>query len=388
MIRKFVTTKCGGDNRLRREHCGRLSGVVGVVLNLLLGLVKLFVGMAAGSMAVMADAVNNLTDAASSVITIVGFELASRKSDDEHPFGHARIEYMTGAIVSGIIIAVGVKLITTSYDKVMHPTPVTSSMTAIVLLVILALVKLWLYRFNMKLSVLIGSPSLKATGIDSRNDAVSTAIVLISLLLDKLLGVHIDGYVGLAVGVFIIYSGLTMIRETAAPLLGQSADPRLIREIEEVILEHAGALGLHDLIVHDYGPGHVFASVHIEVDSRVDIFVSHSMVDRIEMEAKEKLGVLLVGHMDPIDTQNPKVAELRKLITGVLAEIDGARGMHDLRLVPGPDHINVIFDAVVAHENSAQTFDVIKEQVQAALTEKDPAYIAVVNSDLDYAAGR
>jgi Co/Zn/Cd efflux system component len=245
-------------------------------------------------------------------------------------------------------------------------------------------VKLWLYFFNIRLSKFIDSASLKATGIDSRNDAISTAVVLLSLLLDKLTGVHIDGWVGLAVGVFIIYSGLSMVKETAAPLLGQKADPVLVRKIAELVLAQPGALGLHDLIVHDYGPGHIFASVHVEVDARVDIFESHFMVDKLEQLAKQRLGVLLVGHMDPVDTQDVKLRELKALLTDVLSDIDGAISMHDLRLIPGPGRTNVIFDVVIAHEEESEA--IVRARVQDALNAYDPIYVADIQFDLEYAA--
>ncbi|MDR3364587.1 MAG: cation diffusion facilitator family transporter [Clostridiales Family XIII bacterium] len=386
LIKRFVIGKCGPDEPLRRLRCGRLSGAVGMSFNIALGLVKVFIGIATGSVAVMADAVNNLSDAAASIVTLLGFSLAGKKSDAEHPFGHARYEYMTGVIVSAMVIVVGFELITAAYGKIMNPAALSPGAVSIVLLFIMIFAKLWLYRFNLKLSRLIGSASLKATGIDSRNDAISTAAALGAILLHKAAGVNIDGYVGLAVGVFIIYSGLNMVKETAGPLLGQSPDPKAVREIAELVLGHEGVLGIHDLIVHDYGPGHVFASVHIEVDSLEDIFKSHALVDDIEKRAQEQLRVLLVGHMDPLDTQNPKVKELNAALKEALLRIEGVRGFHDLRVVTGAGHTNVIFDIVVAHKDSERTFERVKKRAQEALAAIDPGYVAVVNCDLDYGA--
>jgi cation diffusion facilitator family transporter len=387
LIDGFMARWGGADQRRRRELCGRLSGVVGVALNVLLGMAKVFIGLASSSVAVIADALNNLSDAAASVITLVGFKLAARKSDREHPFGHARIEYMTGVIVSALVIVIGVQLISTSFDRIADPAEVTPNAAGVALLVAMALAKLWLWRFNLDLSRRIDSPSLKATGVDARNDAISAAVVLLSLVLDGWLRLDIDGYVGVAMGVFVIYSGLHMVRETAGPLLGQRADPKMVRAIAELALSHREVLGVHDLIVHDYGPGHVFASVHIEVDSRGDIFESHALVDDIEREAGERLGVSLVGHMDPLDTQNPLVAELRDMLADAVGAIGGVKGLHDLRLVKGPSHTNVIFDVVVEHERSTQAFDEVRAVAQTTLARRDPSYVAVVNCDLEYVSG-
>ena len=384
LIKRFVTDKCGGDERQRRLLCGRLSGAVGISLNVVLGLVKIFVGMVTGSVAVVADAVNNLSDAAASVITLIGFSLASRKSDDEHPFGHARYEYMTGVIVSALVIVVGIRLIMAGYERVTNPASLTGDALLLTLLAVMVFVKLWLYAFNLRLYKLIDSATLRATGLDSRNDAIITASTLGVILLGKFANINIDGYVGLAVGVFIIYSGLNMVKETAGPLLGQSPDPKTVREIAELVLGHEGVLGIHDLIVHDYGPGHVFASVHIEVDSREDIFKSHALVDDIEKKAQDELRIMLVGHMDPLDTQNPKITELREALKSALRQIEGVREIHDLRIVAGPEHINVIFDVVAAHDNPELTLKKVEKVTQETLNLIDSKYKAVVNLDLDY----
>ncbi|MDR0875121.1 MAG: cation diffusion facilitator family transporter [Clostridiales Family XIII bacterium] len=383
LIRIFIDGK-GGSERGRRERSGRLSGVVGILLNLLLGFVKIFAGVFTGSVAVTADAVNNLSDAAASVITIVGFRMASQKADAEHPFGHARIEYMTGVIVSALVIVVGIKLILESYEKVAAPSELHSSPLIIILLIIMIFAKIWLWRFNKALAEYIGSASIKATGDDSRNDAISTAAVLLTLVLHQLGGVNIDGYVGLAVGVFIIYSGLNLVKETAGPLLGQSPDPATVKGIEALVMGHAEVLGIHDLIVHDYGPGHVFASVHIEVDSREDVFKSHTVIDDIEREAQDLLGVLLVGHMDPLDTQNPRLRELRELLGSALRQVEGVMNIHDLRIVAGENRTNVIFDIVVSHEQGQKAYDAAMDEARRVLAELDPAYIPIANCDTDF----
>ena len=384
LIKHFVTDKCGNDERKTRLQCGRLSGIIGIILNLVLGLVKLFVGTFTNSTAITVDAVNNITDAASSVITLIGFSFASRKSDAEHPFGHARFEYMTGVVVSALVIVVGVMSVIKAWGEVNNPTPMSTSNVVIVLLIIVTLVKIWLYGLNVKLSNFIDSSSLKATGIDSRNDAILSTSTLVVILLFRFAGINIDGIVGIAVGIFIVYSGLRMVKETASPLLGQSPDAKTVREIADLIHGHEGVLGIHDLIVHDYGPGHIFASVHIEVDSREDVFKSHMLVDDIEKKAQEELQVVLVGHMDPLDTQNPQIKEISDVLKKELEQIDGVVEFHDLRIVPGPVNTTVIFDVVVSHKNSEDTFKKVEKTTQETLNKIDEKYIAIINLDLDY----
>jgi len=388
LIKHFVTDKCGNDKRLRRLKCGRLSGTVGISLNMALGLGKFFIGFFTGSVAVMADAVNNLSDAIASLITFVGFSLAGRKSDAEHPFGHARYEYMTGVVVSALVIVIGVQLVLVGYRRIVDPEPLLTDTLFIVLLIIMTFVKIWLFRFNIDLSKLINSASLKATGIDSRNDAVVSVAALGAILLFRFAGVNIDGHIGLAVGCFVIYSGLNMVKETVGPLLGQSPDPETVSEIAGLVLGQEGVLGIHDLIVHDYGPGSIFASVHIEVDSREDVFKAHALVDNIEKKAQDELRVMLVGHMDPLDTQNPKIPELRDALTKALAGIEGMEGIHDLRIVAGAESTKVIFDVVASHEEPEETFKKVEEIARQTLTKIDENYIAVINRDLDYGTNK
>jgi len=390
LINKFVMEKCKGDGSVQRLLCGRLSGTVGICLKLVMGALKLLVGFMSGSVAVMADAINNLTDAATSIVTLVGFSLAAQKSDDEHPFGHARMEYMTGIIVSIIIIIVGGVLIFQSYPKIIHPETLSVSAVTIILLVVLLFADLWLFLFNRKLSRLIGSASLKAASIDSRNDMIVTTGIIVSLLLWRFTGIQIDGYVGVAVGAFVIYAGIGMVRETAAPLLGQSPDPLIVENLINLIRSKPNVLAFHDLIVHDYGPGNTFASVHIEVDASQNIFELHEMIDGIEQEAMERYGILLVGHMDPIDTNNPKLNELREMLTVALAGSPGFRGFHDLRVVPGAGRTNVIFDIVVSHDAPEKSFEEARRRAQQALdaaAKEGERFSVVATCDSDYAPG-
>ena len=386
LIKKFITNKYGEDERRKRLYSGILSGIVGIILNVILGMVKVIIGTFSNSVAITADAVNNLSDAASSVITLVGFSLANKKSDAEHPFGHARIEYMTGVIVSALVMVVGVMLITSSWGEIKNPTPINANTIMFVLLILATLVKLWLYVFNKQLSKLINSSSLMATSIDSRNDAIISLSTIAVILLFEIFGVNIDGFVGVAVGIFIIFSGLNMVRENAGPLLGESPDPETVRDIGKLVLGHKGVLGIHDLIVHDYGPGHIFASVHVEVDSREDIFKSHALVDDIEKAVHEELGVFLVGHMDPLDTKNKKIKEISEFLEKELGRIEGVVEFHDLRIIKGKKQTKVIFDVVVSHDDPERTFKKVEKTAQEMLIKIDEKYIAVVNRDLDYNA--
>jgi len=236
----------------------------------------------------------------------------------------------------------------------------------------------------MTLSKLIGSASLKATGVESRNDAIATVAVLGAILIHQFSSINIDGFIGMGVACFIIYSGITMAKETVSPLFGQSPDPETVREIADLVRSREGVLGIHDLIVHDYGPGNIFASVHIEVDSREDVFKAHALVDDIEMKSQDELGVMLVGHMDPLDTQNPKISELRDALNAALGDIEGMKGIHDLRVVDGSEYVKVIFDVVASHDEPEETYKKVEKTARETLSKIDKRYIAVVNRDLDY----
>jgi len=384
LIKHFVTDKSGTDKRARRLRCGRLSGTIGILMYSAFGIVKIFIGLVTGSVAVMIDAVHNLADAGASIATLIGFTLASRKSDAEHPFGHARIEYMTGVVVSAIITGIGIMMVRASYEKIMDPTPLNEDTASIILLIIMVFIPFWFFRFNIFLSKFIGSASLKATGIESRNDAISTIAVLGAILIHQFLNINIDGFIGMGVAIFIIYSGIVMAKETVGPLFGQSPDPETVREIADLVLGHEGVLGIHDLIVHDYGPNHTFASVHIEVDAGEDIFRSHALVDDIEKKAQDELKVMLVGHMDPLDTKNPKIPELREALTNAMSEVTGMKGIHDLRIVTGPENTKVIFDVVASHAEPDETFEIVEKIATETLSKIDARYIAVINRDLDY----
>ena len=382
LIKKLILEKCGTSEKEKRLRCGRLSGTIGIILYLAFGATKIFIGLLTGSFAVIADAIHNLADASASIATLIGFSLASKKSDEEHPFGHARIEYMTGFVVSAIIIGIGLELCITAIEKIQNPTPLKTDITSFVLIVVLTLIVFWFFRFNIRLSKLIGSVSLKATGIEARNDCMTNIALLIVMLLYRFVNINIDVYVGLIFGAMIIYSGIKMVMETAGPLLGQSPDPEIVKEITDLVLSNEGVLGIHDLIIHDYGPGHIIASVHIEVDSRKDVFKSHELVDDIERKALEELRILLVGHMDPIDTQNPMLVEINEALMDSLYKIENVKSFHDLRIVSGPGRPKVILDVVVAQNDSDRTFKKVESAAQETLNKMGADYTVVINRDL------
>jgi cation diffusion facilitator family transporter len=336
----------------------------------------------------IADATNNLSDAVSSVATLVGFRMASKKGDREHPFGHARIEYMTGLVIAALIIYVGIRLATSSVDKVLHPSPMDIGPVETVLTLLLIFVKLWLWAFYRRLGRDIDSLALKAAGVDSRNDVIVSSAILASLLCYLLTGYNVDGYTGGAVALFIIFSGLSLMKETIAPLLGQPPDPALIKHLTGLILSYPNAIGLHDLILHDYGPGRVFATAHVEVDAYEDIMHSHEMLDEMEVCAKNRFGVELVCHMDPVDTRDPQIRILQDIVKRSLEDVPGVLGQHDFRIVRGPHRTNVIFDVVLTQAKGCTAEEEVGNIVQRALFLHDPALRAVVSYDIDYSGGK
>lgn len=383
LIRTFIKDHEKTKDPKVRENYGKLAGLVGIVTNLFLCVSKISVGLVVNSIAIIADGVNNLTDMASSAITLIGFKLASKPEDAEHPYGHARFEYLAGLAVSLLIIVLGIKLFTTSVDKVLHPDPLQFSPAAVLILAAAIGVKVWQALFNIRTGEDIRSTTLKAAGMDSRNDVIATSAILISIIIGRFTGLQLDGYMGCLVALFIIYSGIQLIRETSGPLLGKAPEPDLVRELEERICSEEGVLGIHDLVVHDYGPGRVFASVHIEVDAYGDLIQSHDMIDNIERNISEAFNLELVAHMDPLETQDPLTIELNEKISKILSNLDGVVGFHDLRVVAGYTHNNIIFDIVIS-PNCELTEIYIKNYVEEQLQLLDKTYYVVANFDKSY----
>ena len=383
LVRLFIKDCDNVTDPAVRERYGILSGAVGIALNLLLSAGKLFAGLMTGSISITADAFNNLSDAGSSVVTLVGFKLAGQKADDGHPFGHGRMEYLAGLLVSLMILLVGVELGRSSIGKILHPEAVDFSLVSTGILAASILVKLWMGQFNRGLGRKIGSAAMAATAADSISDAVATAAVLAGTLVNRFAHVNIDGWVGLAVAVFILRSGWGAAKDTINPLLGESPDPELVKQLRELVLSHPQVVGMHDLIIHDYGPGRRLCSFHAEVPQDADILDAHDAIDHIEREIKEKFGIETTVHMDPIATADEKVNQLRRQVADLARVVEPEMTIHDFRVVRGPTHTNVIFDAVVPHK-CRLTDEEVLQRLRRAVSALDPAYQAVIQIDRAY----
>lgn len=383
LVRLFIKDCDNVTDPAVRERYGILSGAVGIALNLLLSAGKLFAGLMTGSISITADAFNNLSDAGSSVVTLVGFKLAGQKADDGHPFGHGRMEYLAGLLVSLMILLVGVELGRSSIGKILHPEAVDFSLVSTGILAASILVKLWMGQFNRGLGRKIGSAAMAATAADSLSDAVATAAVLAGTLVNRFAHVNIDGWVGLAVAVFILRSGWGAAKDTINPLLGESPDPELVKQLRELVLSHPQVVGMHDLIIHDYGPGRRLCSFHAEVPQDADILDAHDAIDHIEREIKEKFGIETTVHMDPIATADEKVNQLRRQVADLARVVEPEMTIHDFRVVRGPTHTNVIFDAVVPHK-CRLTDEEVLQRLRQAVSALDPAYQAVIQIDRAY----
>ncbi len=348
LSKKFIKDYKNIKNENVRRAYGMLCSILGILLNIFLFAIKYFAGIISGSIAITADAFNNLSDAGSSVITLIGFKFAGMKPDLEHPFGHGRVEYISGFVVSVMIILMGAELLKSSVDKIFHPESIDTTIVSFIILIVSILVKLYMSLYNSKIGDKIESAGMKATATDSKSDCIATSVVLISMLIAKFTGVNIDAYAGLLVAGFILYAGYDAAKETLSPLLGQIPEKSLVDSIEKIVLSYDEIVGIHDLVVHDYGPGRLMISLHAEVPGNGDIFILHDAIDRAEIELNEKLNCEAVIHLDPIDTDNEEVMEMKSKITKLIKkEIDEIITIHDFRIVKGNTHTNVIFDAVI-----------------------------------------
>ncbi len=366
-----------------RASYGKLSGLVGIVCNVILFGVKFLLGTLTASVAITADAFNNLGDASSGIVSFLGFKMASRPADKEHPYGHARYEYLAGLTVCVLILVIGVELFKESFLKILNPNPVTFSWITIVVLLLAIGVKLWLAVFNRALGKKINSQTLLATAADSRNDVIATGAVIVATVLSYLLQFQLDGYMGLLVALFILYSGVNLVKETLDPILGKAADEELVKEIEKRIMGYPGVFGTHDLMIHDYGPGRQFGSVHVEVAAEEDVLKSHDMVDNIERDFLKELNIHLIVHMDPIITKDESVRNLRRWLAEEVKKVHEELTIHDLRVVPGETHTNVIFDCVVPR-GLTQSDEEIKEAIDSLVKETYPNYYCVITVDHSY----
>ena len=384
LVQRCIRRPEDGSDPAVRQAYGLLSGGVGIVLNLLLSAGKFVAGVLTGSIAVTADAFNNLSDAGSSVVTLVGFRMAAKRADDDHPFGHGRIEYLSGLAVAVAILVVGLELAKSSLEKVLHPVEVAFSWLSVGILCASILVKLWMFFFNRNLSRRIGSAAMMATATDSLSDAAATSAVLLGTLVGHFADLYIDGWVGVLVAVFILRAGWGAAKDTLDPLLGQSPDPELVRGIQETVLGRPEIVGMHDLVVHDYGPGRCMASLHAEVPMDADILVIHDVIDNLERELRRKLGVEVVIHMDPIAVGDPRTDALKAQVTELVRRIDPDMTIHDFRMTAGPEHTNLIFDVAVPYHCRLEDGQV-QEAIGAAVKALPGNYYTVVSVDHVYA---
>lgn len=369
-----------------RLSYGNLAGITGIVCNVLLCAIKFFTGLFTGSISITADAVNNLSDASSGVITLLGFKLAGKPADPEHPYGHARMEYLAGLVVSFVILLIGVQLAGESVQKILHPAAATFGIVPAVMLVFSILVKLWMAGFYRSIGKKIDSTTLLAASADSRNDVISTGAVLLALLISAWTDLDLDGWMGMAVALFILYSGIGLIKDTLDPLLGRAPSEELTRRVEEKILSYEGILGTHDLMVHDYGPGQCFASVHVEMSAEMNVMRSHDIIDTIERDFHEQDHIHLVIHYDPIETGSEAVGTMRQWVTERVHAVSPLLSIHDFRMVKGELHTNLIFD--VAAPSSYESTDAeIKQQIQRSVQENanGETYYCVITVDRSYA---
>lgn len=381
----FIKDYQNTDDPKIRTAYGKFAGSVGILCNLVLFAFKFTVGTLSGSMSITADAVNNLSDASSSIISLLGFRMAGKPADPEHPYGYARYEYLSGLAVAVIILIIGVELFRSSVDKIIHPSAVEFSFITLIVLSASIAVKLWMAFFNNRIGKKINSQTLIATAADSRNDVITTSAVLAAAILSHFSDLELDGWMGLAVAVFIIYSGIGLVRDTIDPLLGKSPDPELVLHIHNKIMSYPGVLGTHDLMVHDYGPGRQFASVHVEMAAEADVLESHDTIDNIEYDFKTNDKLHLIIHYDPIVTSDETIGDMRKWLGETVKTIDPVITVHDLRIVPGTTHQNLIFDCVVPPDFRMSDKE-LKDKISNMVGSEFPDYFCVITIDKSYTA--
>ena len=375
----WIFKRANGD----RTRVGSLAGLVCIVLNIILCAAKAAIGVASGSVSIVADALNNLSDASSNIVSVLGFKLASKPADPEHPYGHGRYEYLSGLVVAVLVLLIGVELVKSSFEKLLAPEPIEFSWALVLVLTLSILVKLWMAGFNRSLGDRIGSETLIATAQDSKNDVIATAAVLASALIARYTGIELDAWVGLAVGAYIGWSGIELIKDTVDPLLGSAPDAKLVEHIRSKIMSYPGVLGTHDLMVHDYGPGRQFASAHVEMPAEDSPIASHDTLDNIEQAFKDDDGLIVTLHYDPIVTDDPAVVDMRNRIDAMAKEIDPRISIHDLRTVPGPTHTNVIFDCLRPEECELSARQ-LKDELGGRVEREYPKAVAKITVDEDY----
>lgn len=380
LVERFIKNSDSVNDPGVRASYGMLSGIVGIICNLILFLLKFMAGILTGAVSVSADAFNNLSDAGSSIITFIGFKMAGKPADTSHPYGHGRIEYISGLIVAMIIVVMAVELLEQSVDRIINPKALNTDTAAIMILAASILVKLWICMFNRGLGKKITSAAILATAADSLSDCISTSVVLISLLVSKLWEINIDGYAGVIVAVFVFMAGIDAAKDTLQPLLGQPPEKSFVEALEKMVMEDANIIGVHDLVVHNYGPGRLFASIHAEVPYNVDVLKAHDVIDLAEQKVKEQLGCEISIHMDPVVTDDEQINELKAMTLRIIEEINPVLKMHDFRVTKGPYIINLIFD-VVAPYDFELTDDNLKNKISQEISAQNKMCRAVINID-------
>lgn len=385
LVKLFIKNSEDTSNPQVRERYGKFSGIVGIVTNFFLFLIKIIAGFIFNSISIVADAVNNLSDSGSSLITLIGFKITGKPADAEHPYGHARMEYIAGLIISFIVSFLGFQLIQSSVNKIIHPQTTVFSIVSILVLTASILIKLWQFMFFRKIGRIINSSTLVATSYDSRNDILSTSAVLAATVISSLIGYNLDGYIGVLVALFILISGFKLIMDTISLLLGMAPSDELVERIYKKILSYDGIIGLHDLTVHSYGEGKCFASVHCEVPAEQDIMISHDIVDNIERDFLKDEGIHMVIHLDPVVTNDPKTNELKSMVEDIVRKISDKISIHDFRVVWGVSHSNLIFDVLVPfdfHYKDEELINTITDKIH----EINKTYNSVITIDHDYSA--
>ena len=385
MLERWMARRFGADvkdERVRSAY-GKAASFMGIGANALLFAGKLIAGALSGSVAIMADAVNNLSDASSSIVSLLGFKLADKPADADHPYGHGRFEYLSGLMVAVMILVIGVELLKSSVEKIVSPTPVAMSAVTVVVLAGSIAVKLWMMAMNRRIGRKIDSKTLIATADDSRNDVVATSAVLIAMVIGQATGLMLDGWMGAAVAVFILVSGFGLVRDTVDPMLGAMPSREQVEAIRAKLMSYPGVLGTHDLMVHDYGPGRQFASVHLEMDAKEDPIASHDIIDGIERDFLEQEKLHLVIHYDPVVTDDPRVAVMRGVVSRIAREIDPRMTIHDLRIVPGVTQVKVVFDCVVPYDTTL-TRQEIQERICREVAADYPGYDCVITLEHSY----
>lgn len=382
LVNKFIKDNSNVKDDKVRNTYGILGGVVGIIINVILFAIKLSVGTLTASIAIMADAFNNLSDAASSLVTILGFKLSSMPADREHPFGHGRIEYLSALIVAFMVMLVGLQFIKSSFERIMNPTAITFELVPFILLFVSIFLKLWLSRFNKFMGEKINSSALKASSTDALGDVFTSSCVAISFLASKFTAFPIDGYIGIAVAAFIVYSGFTLVKDTINPLLGEAPDPELVEAIEKMVISYDHILGFHDLIVHNYGPGKCMASIHAEIPSDISVVTIHEIIDKAEREISAKLKIYLVIHIDPICIIEGEVKEAYDEIISIINDYDYIDSIHDFRVVGEGEIKNLIFDVVVDTSKKHPTYkDDLINIISNRLKQSHPQYNCIITID-------